>query len=358
MSEPNSLADHIFTGNIYIFHAFDIGDDIDLQKVEESHEIITRPLKLPKYFKNYHMPLPIDLPHPHTSSRCISTHIHGFGVVSFIYKIPFESSLSELKKQLTQIESMYQEQSVEDINSVYKKIKQYIKQPRLFHLRKSYVVIQVHEQKNIKSVAELQTLYGSTIASLVRFEPGILSEYQKNEILADARGYYRGDLIIIDTEAAFVCDKEYEEILPLFEFANIQHLELQYYDRLLDRQLNVAYQREIRKIPLKTYLPFIGSLIKDPVSALGMLKVEISAIIERLESSIKLAGETYISETYELLVEKMDLQSWQESINKKFEIINDINLIYQHKTDAIREDLLTVSIIVLILLELILGMHK
>ena len=42
-----------------------------------------------------------------------------------------------------------------------------------------------------------------------------LSEYQKNEILETAIGYYRGDLIIIDTEAAFVYDDEYEDTLDL-----------------------------------------------------------------------------------------------------------------------------------------------
>ena len=60
------------------------------------------------------------------------------------------------------------------------------------------------------STVTLKDTYGGTIASLLRFETENLSEYQKNEILDSAIGYYRGDLFIVDTQAAFVYDEEYE----------------------------------------------------------------------------------------------------------------------------------------------------
>ena len=72
------------------------------------------------------------------------------------------------------------------------------------------------------------------------------------------------------------------------QFANIQQLELHYFDRILDQQLNMLYEEKARKIPLKAYLPFIGTLTRGPIDDLGKLKVEISVITERLEGSIKL----------------------------------------------------------------------
>ena len=124
---------------------------------------------------------------------------------------------------------------------------------------------------------------------------------------------------------------------------------------MLDQQLNVVYQREVRALPLKAYMPFIGSLPKDLIGSLSILKVEISVIIERLESSIKIAGEEYISELYSVLVEKLELKNWKESINAKLEIIKDLNSVYQKKVDSIREDFLSVLIIVLIFIELVVG---
>ena len=179
---------------------------------------------------------------------------------------------------------------------------------------------------------------------------------KKNSILDSAIGYFRGDLVIIDTDAAFVYDNEYEKILDLFEFANIQQLELRFFDRLLDQKLNTIYEGEVSHLPLRTYLPFLGIVTSDPIFQLGKLKVDISVITERLESSVKLAGEPYFSELYELLVDNLDLKNWREGIDRKLKIIEDVQTTYQHKIEVNREDILTVLIIVLIFIELIIGL--
>lgn len=348
----------IFTGNIFIFQAFDVGDDIDLEKIKQSSAVMLRPLHLTKFFKGYHTPLPIDLPHPHSSSKFYSANIHNFGVISLVYQIPFEDTLDNIRKELPDLDAEFQEQSVIDAGSIFKLIKSAVKQAKFFQMRTSYVMIQVDQQPEKITIAELKEQYGSIIASLLQFETESLSETQKNEILKTAFGYYRGDLVIIDSLSAFVYDDQYDEIFDLFEFANIQHVELQYFDRVLDEQLSVVYQKEVRRLPLKTYMPFIGTLPKDPIARLGFLQVEISVIIERMKRSIKVAGEDYASEVYEHLVEKLDLDTWKEAIEDKLQIIKDLNEIYQHKVDATREDLLSTLIIILILIELLVAIFK
>ncbi len=344
-----------FSGNIFIFHCFDVGDDMNLEKIKEKQLLVRRPLHLSKYFKNYHTPLAVELPHPHTSSRNLSCKLHNFGVISLAYKIPFSQTLEDLRTHITSIDDEYREHSVVDAGSIFKRIKSEIKQPKFFHLRRSYVLIQVDPEQAI-DIVKLKEVFGSDIASILRFETESLSEYQKNEILESAIGYYRGDLIIIDTEAAFIYDDEYEELLDLFEFANMQQLELQYFDRVLDQQLNTVYETEIRTLPLRSYLPFMGAFKSDPVSDLGKLKVDISVITERLENSIKLVGEAYYTELYELLVEKLDINNWKESINRKLAIILDVRTVYENKVDALREDLLSVLVVVLIFIEICVGL--
>lgn len=359
MNKQNNIQDQIrpsFTGDIFLFHSFDVGDDIDLEKIRDKQIFIKRPLDQPKYFKNYHTPLTIELPHPHQTSSCVSAKLHSFGVIALVYKIPFNQTLEELRSELNAIDQDYNEQSVSDAGSIFKLIKPYIKQPRFFHLRSSYALIQVDPQPKTMPVTKLKEEFKYTIASALRFETESLSEFQMNDILEGAIGYYRGDLLIIDTEAAFLYDDDYQQILDLFEFANLQHLELQYYDRLLDQKLTAAYEREVKKLPWTTYLPFIGTLKSDTVSELGNLKVDISVITERLESNIRLASEPYYAEMYSLLIEKLDLKTLKESINKKLQIVYDISSVYQHKVDAAREDLLSVLIIVLILIEVVIGL--
>jgi len=346
------MSQKIFTGNIFIFHAFDVGEEINLEHIKHLQSTKTQPLS--KYFKNYHLPLPIDLPDEYQSPQCSSIKVHGFGVITLRYQIPYHDTLEELRTKINGIEDFYEDQSVKDAHVLFNLIKEEIKQPRFFHLRTSYVIIQATPTHEI-DILSLKKESGSTIASLLRFETEVLSEYQKDEILATSIGYYRNDLIIIDTDAAFLYDDEYEELLDLFEFANLQQLELQYFDRVLDKKLSIAYEQKVQKPPFKAYLPFIGAVISDPVGELGQLRVDISVITERLENSIKLAGEAYYSELYALLKEKLDLNNWKDSISRKLSIILSISNVYQHQMEAIRENIISFSIIVLIFMELLLG---
>ena len=202
---------------------------------------------------------------------------------------------------------------------------------------------------------KLKEEHGSELASILRFETVALSGFLQNTILTSSVGYYRGNLIIIDTEATVIYDDDYEDTLDLFEFANMQQLELQYFDRLLDQQLNTVYERGIQQIPYASFLPFVGEIGKDPISALGKLKVDISVITERLENSIKLVGEEYYSEIYALLVDKLDIRNWQESISRKLNIIFDLRSVYESKIHSVRDDILSVLIIILIFIELVVG---
>jgi hypothetical protein len=344
-----------FKGNIFIFYSFDVGDDINLENIKDKQTLIKRPLVLSKYFKNYHVPLAIELPHPHSSSYIFYAKLHSFGVISISYKIPFESTLEELKMDIENIENEFNEQSILDASSIFKKIKSDIKQAKFFYLRRSYKVIEIDTTKEISDIIKFKEDYGGSIASLLRSETEVLSEYQKNEILESAIGYYRGDLIIVDAEAAFIYDEEYEEILDLFEFVNIQRLELQYFDKVLDNQLNKVYEREIKQLSILSYIPFIGVLKIDPVGELGKLRVDISVITERLENSIKLISEAYYYEVYSVIIKKLDIQNWRESINRKLDIIKDVRTVYENRVHALREDLLSVLIALLIFIEIILG---
>ena len=345
----------IFSGTLYFFHAFDIGEDLNLERVSMLSTIKPLPLSLPKYFKNYHAPLAIEPVQPYEQSFCIGVKLHSYGAVSFTYKMPFSCTLEELRKTFNDTYNRFHEQSMLDAKALYKIIHPYVLRPYFFHTRAAYTIIQVDPQPETLDVNLFKERYGNIIASLVRFETETLAEYQKNEILNAATGYYRGELLVVDTDVLFAYDAEYADILDMVEFANIQQLELRFFDRLLDEKLNRIYEGEGRKIPLRVYLPFIGTPKSDPIVELEKLKVDISVITERLESSIKLAGEPYLSEMYALLVENLDLKSWQSGIERKLNIIRDLQSTYQHKIDVIREDLLTVLIIALIFIELIIG---
>ena len=252
----NLIKNKEFSGNIFIFHAYDVGDDINLSAIEKSQAITIRPLNLPKYFKDYHTPLEVETPHPHEHSSYYSSKIHNFGAISLTYKIPFESTLEELRSNINELEGKYVEYSITDASAIFKKIRKYVAKPKFFLMRNSYLVIQIDPTDDI-NVYEFKEQYSSIVASLLRFESENLSEYQKNDILSSAMGYYKGDFIVIDIEAALVVDDEYKEALDLFEFANIQQLELKFFDKVLNNQLSTIYERKLKAPTFRSYLLFI-----------------------------------------------------------------------------------------------------
>lgn len=347
----------VFSGNIYIFAAFDIGFDIDFKGMKQCKDFKTEHIHVSKFFKHYHLPLEIDIPQTNESSRCISSKVHQFGAISLTYKIPIMDTLPDLRTTLTKTDEKYQKQSVNDAYNIYKSIKPFIVKPNFYHLKSTYTIIQLNVNKNITG-GQIKDQYGHDIASLLRFETESLSEFQKEAIIASAVGYFKKDLIIIDTQAAFIYDPQYKELLDFFELGNIQQLELHYFDKLLDKQLATLYERKAQNLPLLSYMPFIGSRYFDPVGDLNKLKVDISVITERLESSIKLGGETYFSEIYNLIIKHLDLRSWQKSIDKKLNIIKEIRYVYQNKVDSNREDLISMLITILITIEVLLAIVK
>ncbi len=357
---PANLAnEHVFTGNIYLVYAFDIGDAINIGQVKASGQLQTIARIWPKYFKHYHIPLTVDLPSAKNGIKCIRANIHHFGALSLIYKVPFKDTLTALRNKLNKLDELYESQSAHDANGLYKSIKAFTAQQKFFHHRTSYLVIHIDPQPEIFDSALLSEKFGPIIASSLRFETTNISKFQIDDILQSSTGYYRQDLVIIDTEAAFVYDDECYDLLDFFEFALIQQLELQYFDKLLDTKLDDIYEHAIQPKSLYNYLPFVGMLY-DPLGELSKLKVDISVITERLDNSIKLAGEAYYSEIYRLLVRILELENWRTSVEKKLAIVRDVRSIYQNKINVIREDMLSVLIIILITIEVIIGLvhHK
>jgi len=350
-----------FSGNVLFFYAFDLGDEISFERIKKRGLLSLRDTPLSPYFKNYHIPLSFDMPSEiegEIRSDVVVNKLYNFGVVSFCYQVPFEASLDELKGKLIDFEDLYNRKSEDDAKAIFNRILPAIEKPVFYQMKNSYYIVQVNpSQKNI-APEDFKEQYGSKIASLLRLEIQSLSDYQEADILDYTTGYYGKDFMIFDSEASFIYDDEYFETLEFFESANIQLLELQYFDKLLDKSLEGFYLKPL-SIPWRAYIPILGRKFGTPVSKLAKMKVDISVIVERLDSSIKMVGDAYYSQVYLMLREKLSLQSWQESINKKLEIIKDLYMVYQHQLESLHEEILTVVIIVLIAVETVFAfLHK
>jgi hypothetical protein len=364
MNTKNNALDvnQSLSGNILLFYSFDVGDDVDLQSIKSKN--LLEPFELPpsSYFKNYRVPLSFKLEGTETpiisenkgsilGHGCILSRVYHFGAMSFCYQIPFNDTIDNLKMKLIDIKKEFDLKSELDAKQVFHKINSSIKKPRFFNLKNDYFAIHVNPLAEKIISDDFKELFGAKIASLLRLEIKTLSEYQIDQILESSTGYYGQDLIIIDSKSAFIYDNEYLEPLEFFESANVQLLEFQYYDRLIDQKLNFFYSQQTYKVPLRAYLPLIGERFDSSISRLAKMRVDISVITEQLENTVKMTGDAYYLKFYSVLVEKLYLKDWRESINRKLNIVHDLHMVYHERLDTIHEELLTVVIIILIAFE-------
>jgi hypothetical protein len=343
----------IFKGTLYFFYSFDIGDDIDIKKIQEK-KILQFLFNKSPFYKTYNKPLLINIKELNLSQYCILSSLYNFGAISLRYAFSFATPIEELKKIINSKYDLAEKYSHNDANIIFSEIKDSTNEAIFFNLHRSYALIQVNTDARI-SPYDFKNQYAQEITSLLRFEIENLSEYKKNEILNEAFGYYRGDLLIVDFNSALAYNSECDDILDIFEYANIKHMELQFFDRALDKQLNFSYDRKTYNVPVWAYFPLIGMLSFNPIGELAKLRVDISVVCERLWSSIKFSDEPYYLEIYNMLHKKLEFDTWQKSIDKKLEVISHILKTHEHKVTDMRHDVLNLLIVLLIFLETVLA---
>lgn len=343
----------IFDGVIYFFCCFDIGDDIDFKGINLASNLFRSIYKKDRY-KTQNILLSIDISKIELTKSCISASLYNFGVISLRYAFHFSCALENLKDIINKKLDFVEQHSYSDGKVVYNEISSVVREAYFFNLSKTYVLIQCNTKESLAPY-DFKNKFGNEISALLRFEHEFLSEYKKNEILENDFGYYRGDLLIIDVNSAIVYDNDYGDILDIFEYANIKHMELQIFDRLLDRRLSFYYDRRVFRVSVLSYFPIIGMLQFNPVEELARLRVDISVVCERLWSSIKFSDDPYYLEIYYMLDKKLEFDNWQKSIDKKLEIISHILEAHEYKITNMRHDFQNILIILLIFLETLLA---
>lgn len=366
----NLKSEQTLTGNILLFHAFDVGQSIDIKQIKDKKLVTLSASVAFPYFKNYHIPLFVEVPNfvpskmvdegikSSTRMDCLYARIHNFGAISLCYKIPFCATLDTLKVKIIQTVENYRKISKKDAAYIFDKISSAIAQPHFYNLRSEYYAVQVNSFNEKLEPEDFKEKYGSQIASMLRLEVQNLSEFQEEDILESVTGYYGKDMVVIDTEGAFIFDDEYYEVIEFFELANVQKLELQCFDKILDQELNLLHKNEKYKMSLMSYVPVISTNLDTLLTRLMHLRLDVSVVSERLSNSIKMVGNAYYAKLYSMLVDKLALGEWKTSINEKMSIINELYMVRKNQLDTARSEFLEIVIIILITLDALLAFWK
>ncbi len=173
----------------------------------------------------------------------------------------------------------------------------------------------------------------------------------RQEILSNTHSYTEEDLAVLSWDAAYLCDVEYPaDIIDLIEFANVQVLELRYYDRELTRQMEKMYddiedaERLSQFSRMRQYHAIMSRLMET--------QAEISETVEKVDNLIKVTEDVYYARVYATALKVMRSGQWSESVNKKISVIRETYAMLSDEVRIQHSNFLEWVVIILIAIEI------
>ncbi len=353
-------------GRILVYRVFDIGEEIDLEKVERlltdgspSRSKFTLKKTDRQAVIVSNDPLAVNLGAYKFSAKNfdfnseISAKIWEFGTLSltFDFTIPAGFSISQLKEYSSII------QNYEELDHFARaksrefslQIQPAMAKNNEWEVFEDYVIYYIEKfSQDFTDAADI--LKHEDVAALILNEENKSLSLQSTERIYDSKlQYYKNDLTLIDWNSALVIEPSGSLDIPdVIEFALNQLLEVRYYDDLLDKKLREIYSA----IELKDMSIFSSKYTEIALGA-GQNYIEIAEIVESVENSLKVIGDLYHSVVFRSASKKFRFTDWQTSIDNKLKNLADISALLLDNINNRKSHILEITIIVLISLELI-----
>lgn len=342
----------------YFYYLYDVSNEIDLKEVESLLKEKTTEAELPVYrrltpeYIRYAVP-PLLLKlvtkkfqfGKRMARVSVYAKIFDVGVIVFIAHTDFKGSSTELIKyssetlrpELEKIVIGYRDALLKKISPALVK-----PSPSPFY-SEDYVVYHVKRLDKKADANVLEKEYSKEIAKLLRFEKTNLSDMELRELWDHKASYHGDDLIVIDYNAAFIFDPvEPLDLLNVLEYANIQLLELRYYDSALDKNVSAAYD-DVEKLKK----PSLWHSYSKTMKKVSETQLGVEEIIEKIHNALKLIGDMYLAKVYSLAAKEFHLDEWESNVNKKLAIVEGIYSKLEDRVSSRRFMLLEILLVIL-----------
>ena len=183
-------------------------------------------------------------------------------------------------------------------------------------------------------------------------DPDRLSEDQLAETFRHQRSFAAGDLVVPDWEAALVVDLagEFDDVLRVFELANLQLEELRVLDAALDRHLDRAYDHLARRPGL--WPGRWAAVLRE----LRRLRVDASKLADGVTNVTKFVGDWYLARVYLAARERFHLDDWRASVDQRVAQLDRVYELIRGEVSEQRTFALELLVAGLIAVELLLAL--
>lgn len=348
-------------GRLFGMFAFDVGYEIDLRRARQLTTAddapdLERRRAAPAHLGFATPPLRINLGDVdvsvggHTARASTQGTLHEFGAVTVSLRVDLDSEVSALPALTASLASTgsLEKSARVLLSELYERVLPAIVKPGLNAFIEDYYVVQC-DRIDTMTIDEFLLGNRGALASMLRCEATPLSSAEIDDVLRNRLSYYPDDLILTEWNVAFIVDPDYKDAINILEHLNVQLLELRYYDAVLDRHVANSYgvsAQPARRLPLRPY--------RRTIEELATIRIDVATIVERIHNALKLSGDLYLAKIYSRTADRLGLMAWEKSIADKLDVLQQMyNVLVQRVTTA-RAELLELTIIVLIAVEMVL----
>jgi len=352
-------------GKILVYRVFDIGSEIDLEKVEK----LLEDKKTKERFKldrKHNMSLFISMAPVAIQLGAVEMKLQDkkiqaeltakvwhFGSASLCFQIPIEDGTSW--DELIKISNWLENDEEVDILAKTKilefqqEISSAIPVLAEIIINEDYVTYFIQEVEGLPGPIIKLPDYVDVPALILGESKEVLSDFVKKNTLENISQYSVDDLVLVDWNSALVVEKSGSMDVPLIiEFALNQLLEMRYYDDLLDQRLNTLYNAVVggkKGLWSNRY----SHLAEEA----GQIYLEISEIVENVENSFKTVGDFYLATIFRASSKRFRFYDWQKSINEKLSNLAEISKLLHSQVNESRNQMMELVIILLIAVEVV-----
>lgn len=352
---------------IHLDYAFDIGDEIDLEKarplLQGETGTLPRRKRTPESIRYRPAPLrlPIDASGVELPGGVVTTQppagqltLFDFAAISLALQFPVRTTregLARLAGDLAEPAAL--NAAVRNlIHPWIERIRPAVIGFELSDLSEEYVLFQVNNPRG-----DWLETHAAWIAGLVRLEADPLSRTEVVEATRLGFSYTPDDFVALDWAAGFLADRDCADTLQVIEFANVQLLEFRHIDDRLDDRLEAAYRLIRPNRPGRRP----GAWWWSHAAAMRNvreLEIEATSLFERADNALKLIGDQYLSRVFDLASTRFHLRDWQQSIRRKLETVGDVYDLLVQQSGGQRMEALEIIVVVLIALEIVLAVVR
>ena len=227
--------------------------------------------------------------------------------------------------------------------------------PTQSSLQEDYLLAVVTECSESLTAAELQERVD--LEAVLSGERRALSEGMRRDLLCRKFSYYPDDLVALSWDRAFIYEPRGDsDVEDALEVANAQLLEMRYYDELLDDEL--PRMNDLVEAARRTPYLLAPRRFAALARRLHGLVAEVTELTEKVDNALQVTEDVYLARVYEAALETLRVPKLSAAVDRKLAIIRDTYTALYDEASATRAELLELTIIALIVLEIVLALVR